>query len=251
MATLEALPGFTLCLADLLLHTQPAAGRTGLWNRSIPGGEVTLRIAQAAPERLAPLGAPLGEIAGGALGTLESHGNRASTLAVRVRGAGKEFAEPPGLDHHGRATEMTLLVAGPIRNLHLLQRLHVVAGVLVLEARQVRTEAAGSQLDLAAALGATLLGQLLGVEPVGIRHQRLHVDRIEGFGKRPIEGLEHPLPPQFAVFDAVQLVFHFGGELDIEDSGELADHDLFHRLAQFGREKASLVYLDILPGRER
>ena len=45
---------------------------------------------------------------------------------------------------------------------------------------------------------------------------------FERLGERAVEVLEHPLPPQLAVFDPIQLVLHFGGELDIEDSGELA-----------------------------
>ena len=60
---LEAGPGLALGLADLLLHADPAALGAGLRHRPVPGGEVAGRVAHAAPERLAPLGAPLGEIA--------------------------------------------------------------------------------------------------------------------------------------------------------------------------------------------
>ena len=172
----------------------------------------------------------------------------AGALARRVGGAGEELAEPPGLDHHGRAAEVALLVGGPVRGPRLLQRLHVVAGVLVLDAGQVGPEAPGLELDRRAALGAALLGQLLGVEPVGVGHQRVHVHRVERLGERPVEVLEHPLPAQLAVLDPVELVLHPGGELDVEDLGELADHDLLDRLAQLGGEEAPLLHLHVLPG---
>ena len=83
VAALEAGAGLALGLADLLLHADPAALGTGVGHRPVPGGEVARRIAHAAPERLAPLGAPLGEIALDALGALDAERDGAGALARR------------------------------------------------------------------------------------------------------------------------------------------------------------------------
>src|SRR5690606_26091158 len=98
----------------LLLHPDPGAGGAGLRHRAVPGGEVALRVAHAAPERLALLRAPLGEFPAVALGALHPDRERAGALALRVGGAGQELAEAPGLDHHRRAAEVARLVARPV-----------------------------------------------------------------------------------------------------------------------------------------
>ena len=61
-----------------------------------------------------------------------------------------------------------------------------------------------------------------------------------------VEVLEHPLPAELALLDPVELVLHLGGELDVEDLGELAHHDLLDHLAQLGGEEAALLHLDVL-----
>src|SRR4051812_37705867 len=100
MTALEAGPALAVGLGNSLLHAEPAAAGAGLWHRTVPGGEVARRVPETTPERLAPLGAALGEIAIGALGTLESHRDRAGALALGIRRAGQELAEPAGLDDH-------------------------------------------------------------------------------------------------------------------------------------------------------
>src|SRR5690349_21186887 len=152
MAALEAGAGLPIGLAHLLLHAYPAALGTGIGHRLVPGGEVARRVADAAPERLAPLGTPFGEVALDALGALDPERDGARALARGIGGAGEELAEPAGLDDHGRAAQMALLVGGPVGRALLLERLHVVAGVLVLDAREIRPEPSGLELDRAAAL---------------------------------------------------------------------------------------------------
>ena len=102
-----------------------------------------------------------------------------------------------------------------------------------------------------AALGAALLGQVLGLEPVRVGHQRVQVHRLERLAERAVEVLEHPLPAQLALLDLVELGLHLRGELDVEDLGELAHHDLLDRLAQLGGEEAALLDLHVLAGAER
>src|SRR6476661_30422 len=116
MTALEAGAALSIRLADLLLHTNPAAVGTGLRYRPVPGGEITRRVTQAAPEGLASLGTPLGQHTLGALGALESHGYGAGAFALEIRGAGQELAKLTGLDDHGGTAEVTLLVRGAIRN---------------------------------------------------------------------------------------------------------------------------------------
>src|SRR5207245_9227605 len=105
----------------------PRALGTGVWARPVPGGEVAGRIPDAAPERLATLGAPLGKVAVDALGTLDAERDGAGALAGRVRGAGQELPEPAGLDDHRRAAQVALLVGRAVRPPGLAERLYVVA----------------------------------------------------------------------------------------------------------------------------
>src|SRR4051794_38545259 len=140
MTALEAGAALAVGLGNSLLHAEPAAAGAGLGHWTVPGREVARRVTQAPPEGLAPFGTPFGEIAIGALGALESHRDRAGAFTLGVRGAGQELAEPPGLDDHVGAAEVTLLVAGTIGHLVPLQRLHIVAGVLVLDAGEVRAK---------------------------------------------------------------------------------------------------------------
>src|SRR5262249_61726727 len=107
---------------------------------------------------LAALGAALGEVAFDALGALDAERDGAGALACGGRGAGQELAEPAGLDDHGRAAQVALLVGGPVGRPGLLERLHVVAGVLVLDAGEIGAESPGLELDRRAAFGTALLG---------------------------------------------------------------------------------------------
>ena len=70
-----------------LLHRfstpDPLALRAGLGHRPVPGGEIARGIAHAAPERLAALGAPLGQVTDVALRALHAQRNGARALAGR------------------------------------------------------------------------------------------------------------------------------------------------------------------------
>ena len=169
-------------------------------------------------------------------------------LHAGIRGARQELAEAPGLDDHGRAAELALLVGRAVRRPAFPERLHVVAGVLVLDAGQVGTEAPGLELDGRAALGAALLGQVLGLEAVRVGHERVQIHGLERLAERRVEVLEHALPQKLAILDPVELQLHTGGELDVEDLGELADHDLLDQLAELGREEPPLVDLHVFAG---
>ena len=79
-----------------------------------------------------------------------------------------------------------------------------------------------------------------------VGHQRIEVDRLERVAERAVEVLEHAPPGQLAVLDPVELRLHLGGELDVEDLGKPADHDLLDRLAQLGREEPALLDLHVL-----
>src|SRR5690606_30462789 len=132
VAAFEAGSGLALGLADPFLHPDPVALGALLRHRLVPGREVAGGIAGAAPERLAALGAALDDVALDAFGALDAERNRARARALGIGGASHELAEPPGLDNHGRDAEVAFLVARPVGRLSRLERLHVVAGVLVL-----------------------------------------------------------------------------------------------------------------------
>src|SRR4051794_21144670 len=126
MSALEAGAALTVGLGNSLLHAEPAAAGARLGHRTVPGREVARRVTQAPPEGLAPFGTPFREIAIGALGALEAHGDRPGAFALGVRRARQELAEPSGLDDHVGGAKVTLLVTGAVRHLIALERLHVV-----------------------------------------------------------------------------------------------------------------------------
>src|SRR6185436_5982335 len=119
-------------------------------HRLIPRRKIAVWIAQATVEGAAALGTPLREVAHAALGTLDPHRHRLRVLALGVRRAGEEFAEPPGRDHHRRAALLADLVRRALGHLVLLDRARVVALLRrVAHARDVRSEAAALHLERA------------------------------------------------------------------------------------------------------
>ena len=94
----------------------------------------------------------------------------------------------------------------------------------------------------AAALFADLVGRnFLGLEILHIFRGFLEV--LFEFLIKLVQGLD---PGHLSIFDFVQLLFHTGGVLDIEDIFEMFDQQVRHNGAQLGRFELALVFCDVL-----
>src|SRR2546426_8191422 len=81
-------------LGDLLEDVRAAARRAALGHGPVPGDEVTLRVIVAAEEDASAAGAALDDAAAAAVtGAVEPHFPQLDVLALRIIGAGGEFAE--------------------------------------------------------------------------------------------------------------------------------------------------------------
>src|SRR4029453_28600 len=202
---------------------EAAAARAGLGQRRLPEGEVAVGVAVAAIEGLAALG-PLGDdlaLAALGAGPVRLLAQVLDALALGVVGAAQERPEPSAaLDHR-----LAALGAGHVGQLRLgllgglLGRLVGVAPVLA-----VRVAAAGQEPAVAAPLadqlgpsllatgGTDLVGRLLGPRDLLLAFGDGALDLLE-------EGLDQRLPRLGAAGDAVQVLFHLGGEAEVDDLG--------------------------------
>ena len=85
---------------------------------------------------------------------------------------------------------------------------------------------------------ADLVGRDL--DPLHVRFGDLQL-----FLKRIVKLVEHLGHLFLGGSDVVELVFHLGGELEVEDLGELLDQKVGHGHPQMGRVEAPLFLLDV------
>src|SRR5206468_7797298 len=144
---------------------------------------------------------------------------------------------------HRLPAEMTRNVRHLRLRLLTLERPRVLAGLRVVLAGEERSEESAARLELAAAVGAPLVDDRAEIVRLGDERAELHV--LERLVERLPEILQDDAPPELPFLDLVQLQLHPGGEVDVEDVGELLDHHLLHRLTELGREEATLLEIDV------
>ncbi len=221
-----------------------AARFAGLADGPVPDGVLAVRVPGAGVEAPAPLGAPLGQLAAAArLGARHPGGDRPDALALGVIGAGQELAELAALDLHRAAALVADLALGV---------LEVLLGVHGHGGLAVRVAGAGVELAEAAPLDDHGLAALRA-GGVGLLLQRfLHLEavglgRLQVTGEGPVEILEGPDPLQLALLDLVQLALHVGGELDLENVGELLGKYLVDHHPQLGGLQRAALLGGVLP----
>ncbi len=192
----------------------------------------------AAVERAAALlGAELDDVAA-ILGALDARGESARASALGEATAAEEWAGPSLADEHHGAALVADFIGGDRRLLVATQRTRIVALGSVL-AREVRSEDAALRHQPTAIL-RTALGFEHG-EVVRPADEIFDVGLSERFREWLVEVLEHASPAKRSLFDLVELSFHAGSERDVEDVGELVDHDLGHGLAERRGSEATLL----------
>src|SRR5262249_5336473 len=238
-----------VALGDLLGDEAGAAARAGFRHGPVPGDELTRRVAATTVEDLPAPRAPLHHLA---RATRESFDARRAGLVERlhvaalgVAGAAEELPVASEADLHREAALLALLVGG--LRLHRADRPVVVArevgGVLA-----IGVAATGEELAAASPFDDHRLAALLAHE-IGETLLALHVEHpdlrlLEVARKRLPEAPHRQGPVLLPLLDAIELVLHAGGELDVQHVGERLDQQVGHQEAELGGLQAALVVLD-------
>jgi hypothetical protein len=110
-------------------------------------------------------------------------------------------------------------------------------------AGEERPEEAAARLELAAAVGAALVDD--GAEVVRSAMSAPNCTFLSDLSNGSQKSLRTARQPSSPLFDLVQLHLHAGGEVDVEDLGELLDHHLLHRLTELGGEETALLEVHV------
>src|SRR6185369_13748379 len=239
----------TVAFRDLLGDEAGAALRAGLGDGLVPGDELAVGIAVAAVEELPAPRAALHHLAFAAADALDPgrHGlvDGLHVAALGITGAAEELAEAPEAYLHRLAALLAHLV-GRFR-LHGPDRAVLVA-LEVLGVLAVGVAAAGEELPAPPPLDdhrlAALLARELGGALLALHVAHLDDGLLEVLGERRPEAAHGLDPVLLALLDAVEVVLHAGGELDVQDVGEGLDQEIRHQEAELGRLESPLLVLD-------
>src|SRR5262249_25891117 len=170
---------------------------------------------------------------------------RLDALALRVAGAAEELAEATEAHLHRLAAHLARAV-GQL-GLDGADGAVLVAG----EVRRVAAlgiAAAGEELAAAPPLDhhglATAIAHEVGRPLLALHVAHLDLGPLEVLRERRPEAAHGRDPVLLTLLDEVELVFHAGGELDVQDVGEGLDQQIGHEHAELGRLQAPLVVLD-------
>src|SRR4029079_4715453 len=222
-----------------------AGDRDGL----IPRSEFALRITVAAVKNFAPAGFPFLDVAFLALRTLDTKIHRfferLDIFAFGITAAAEKSAEFPPTEQHGSAAELAGFVdffLGNDLNAAVIVAFEVlgVPALWILRTSEEFAVAAPFDHHLCAALIAVDIGGHF--LPLDIAHFFFGLFQIPR--ERRVKALHRLGPLLFAVLDFVELIFHAGSELDIQNVRKAFHQQIGHQKTQIRRRERTLFVLD-------